>query len=726
MTGLMTVPTIAAVVLAMVAAVFGIIALLQRRKLQQMTAESESAQPAGRDGVALRAMLAAMREPALVHGERIEIVNEAFATLVGIPAEQIVGKNLVDLVSGEYTELATLALTRAQAGGNGPSLTELELADSHGQVTRLELSGSQLPSEGRTVVLFTAEEMLPHRDDVAAGIAPARSQLALDSLGEGLLTTDAHGLIDYVNPSAEALTGIRREDAIGQAFGAMLGFVDEHDRRPLPDPVQQCLGSGSRVNLGRRSLLIARATGNELGVEATASPIRAPDGGIGGVAVMLHDVSELRGLTQQMSYQASHDALTGLVNRREFERRLGEAIEIARAGRQGHVMCYLDLDRFKAVNDTSGHLAGDNMLREVAALIREAVRDSDTVSRLGGDEFGVLLVGCPLDKARQIADDVWRDISEYRFVWKDRIFSVGVSIGIVELTGESNSLEEIMSAADSACYVAKKQSDSHVHVYSSHDEAVARSRGEIQWLHRLQAALRDGFFELYVQPIEATRTESTSGPAMEVFVRLHDEGQAIAPAEFFPAAERYRLMSMIDRWVLTSALAALSAGAIRLPPGRSLSINISGQTLADPSFLEFVVEELDRSGVQPAQLCFEVAETSVIGNIEQARRFIDVLHGMGCRFALDDFGTDLGGFANLKQLPMDYLKIDGSFMRDLGRDTVNQAMVSAVVGMARSLNFRLIAEQIEDVAALEAARAMGIDFVQGHAIGRPRPLAPAA
>jgi EAL domain-containing protein (putative c-di-GMP-specific phosphodiesterase class I) len=284
-----------------------------------------------------------------------------------------------------------------------------------------------------------------------------------------------------------------------------------------------------------------------------------------------------------------------------------------------------------------------------------------------------------------------------------------------------------MSAADSACYVAKKQSDSHVHVYSSHDEAVARSRGEIHWLQRLQAALRDGFFELYIQPIEPTQPGGApGGPAMEVFVRLHDEGQAIAPAEFFPAAERYRLMSMIDRWVLTSALAALSAGAIRLPPGRSLSINISSQTLADPSFLEFVVDELDRSGVQPAQVCFEVAETSVIGNLEQARRFIDVLHGMGCRFALDDFGTDLGGFANLKQLPMDYLKIDGSFMRDLGRDTVNRAMVSAVVGMARTLNFRLVAEQIEDVAALEAARAMGIDFVQGHAIGRPRPLAPAA
>ncbi|MEX1993885.1 MAG: EAL domain-containing protein [Steroidobacteraceae bacterium] len=724
MTGRMTVPVIAAVAFAILAAVLAVAVMVQRRRLQRLADASETAHQLERGGDGARAMLAAMREPALLHGERIEAVNEAFAALVGIPAAQLVGRSIAELVSKEYSELATLAVSRALAGQNGPALAEVELSDAHGQVTRLELSGSPLDSGGRRAVLFTAVEMLPHRE--AGGAAPARSQLALDSLGEGLLTTDTHGLVDYVNRAAESLTGIRREDAIGQAFGAMFGFVDENDRRPLPDPVQQCLAAGSRISLGRRAILIARATGNELGVEATASPIRGTDGDIAGVAVMLHDVTEQRGLTQQMSYQASHDALTGLVNRREFERRLGDALEIARGGRQSHVMCYLDLDRFKAVNDTSGHLAGDNMLREVAALIREAVRDSDTVARLGGDEFGVLLVGCPLEKARQIADDIWRAIGDYRFIWKDRIFSVGVSIGLVELTGESNSLEEIMNAADSACYVAKRQGDSHVHVYSSRDEAVARSRGEIHWLQRLQAALRDGFFELYIQPIEPTQPGTGGGPAMEVFVRLHDDGQPVAPAEFFPAAERYRLMSLIDRWVLSSALAALAAGAIRIPAGRSLSINVSAQTLADPSYLEFVVEELDRTGVSPPQICFEVAETSVIGNLEQSRRFIDVLHGMGCQFALDDFGTDLGGFSNLKQLPMDYLKLSGSFMRDLGRDSVNQAMVSAVVGMARTLNFRLIAEHIEDLPALEAARAMGIDFVQGYAIGRPRPLAPAA
>ena len=731
MSGLMTVPVIAGAAFAILAAALAVVVLLQRRALRRHEDEAETRHQAVRRPVAgnmdaARAMLAAMREPALLHGDRIEAVNEALSTLVGIPADQMLGRNLAEVVSKEYAELASLAVTRALAGEPGPSLTEIELADSHGQVTRLELAGTVLESGTGRIVLLTAQEMLPHREASAQTVLPGRAQLALDAVGEGLITTDAQGNIDYLNRSAEALTGIQSQEATGQSFGTLIGFIDEHDRRPLADPVRQCLDTGSRAALGRRALMITRATGNELGVEASAWPIRGPEGEVAGAVVMLHDVTELRGLTQQMSYQASHDALTGLVNRREFERRLGEVLETARAGRQGHVMCYLDLDRFKAVNDTSGHLAGDNMLREVAALVREAVRDSDTVARLGGDEFGVLLVGCPLEKARQIADDIWRAIGEYRFVWKDRIFSVGVSIGIVEMTGESNSMEEIMNAADSACYVAKRQSDSHVHVYSSHDEVVARSRGEIHWLQRLQAALRDGFFELHVQPIEPARAGTLGGPAMEVFVRLHDDGQPVAPAEFFPAAERYRLMSLIDRWVLRSALGALVAGAIRVPPGRSLSINVSGQTLADPTFLEFVVEELDRTAVLPQQVCFEVAETSVIGNIDQARRFIDVLHGMGCRFALDNFGTDLGGFANLKQLPMDYLKIDGSFMRNLARDSVNQAMVSAVVSMARTLNFRLIAEQVEDLPALEAARAMGIHFVQGHAIGRPRPLAPAA
>ena len=329
------------------------------------------------------------------------------------------------------------------------------------------------------------------------------------------------------------------------------------------------------------------------------------------------------------------------MNRREFERRLEEALAVAHTQEARHVLCYLDLDRFKVVNDSCGHMAGDGMLREVAALIKETVRDSDTVGRLGGDEFGLLLVGCPLEKARQIADDVVRKVNDYRFVWKDKIFNIGVSVGLIEISRESGAPDEVMSAADSACYVAKKQGN-HVHVYSARDEAVARHRGEIQWLQRLQSALKDNRFELMAQPIVATASPTDApGPALEVLLRLQDDSVpgGISPVEFLRAAERYRLMSDVDRWVVQTALTALGRGGIRLPANRSLAINLSGQTLGDPQFLEFVVDVLDRTGVAPSQLCFEVTENSVITNIEHAQRFIGVLHGMGCQFALDDFGT---------------------------------------------------------------------------------------
>jgi EAL domain-containing protein (putative c-di-GMP-specific phosphodiesterase class I) len=280
----------------------------------------------------------------------------------------------------------------------------------------------------------------------------------------------------------------------------------------------------------------------------------------------------------------------------------------------------------------------------------------------------------------------------------------------------------VIGAADSAMFVAKKQGG-HVHVYSARDEAAARSRGEIHWLQQLQVALKDGRFELHAQPIVSVDPAGTTGPGLEVLLRLKDEsGVSVAPAEFMRAAERYRLMPHVDRWVVQTALAALGRGGLRLPPGRSLCINLSGQTLGDPSFLEFVVDCLDRTGVTPDQLCFEVTENAVITNIEHARRFIGVLHGMGCRFALDDFGRGLSSFGNLKHLALDYLKIDGTFIRNLASDNVNQAMVTAMIKMARSLNFQVVAEQVEDPAALEAVRRMGVDFVQGYEIGRPQPL----
>lgn len=672
-------------------------------------------------------ILDGMREAIAVHRDTVLFANERFALLAGRQqAADLVGQPFANLVPAEYSELAAEFLRRRLAGENTPDSLEVELQPGLDQTTRAELSAARIDLQGAPALLLTLVEMTPR----AAAISdPQRSRSVawetLDSLGEGVITTDAAGLVNYVNRAAEQLIGNSSMDAHGKALTDLVSLVDENDRQPLSDPVGQCLSSRTRVTLGRRGLMITRGGAEEHSIDLSAAPLKSQQGELVGVVVMLRDVSELRGLTRQMSYQASHDPLTGLVNRREFERRLQEILDSAHASASHHVLCYLDLDRFKNVNDTSGHVAGDNMLREVAALIKEAVRDSDTVGRLGGDEFGLLLIGCPLEKASQIAEDVVRKISDYRFVWKDKIFNIGVSIGLIEISHESGTLEEVMNAADSACYVAKKQGN-HVHVYSARDEAVARQRGEIQWLQRLQLALKENRFELLAQPIVSVSKQlGENGPALEVLLRLQDDNVpgGIPPSEFLRAAERYRMMVDVDRWVVQTALTALGRGGIRLPNGGSLAINLSGQTLGDSQFLEFVVECIDHTGVAPSSVCFEVTENAVVSNIEQAKRFIGVLHGMGCRFALDDFGRGLSSLGNLKSLAIDYLKIDGSFIRNLAVDKVNQAVVAAMVKLARTLNFKVVAEQVEDAGALEAARTMGVDFVQGFQLGRPQPLA---
>ncbi len=664
-----------------------------------------------------------VHDAVLLHREHILFANTRFLALLGAGASDVVGRSLSDFVAPEYIELVESNLRRRLAGEAAAERYEVELVGLHGEVTRVELSSVLIDSAGEPALLLTALEMLPTPAPTDASSRP-RSMATLDAMGESVLTVDAEGRIDYINHAAEGLLGQTFAQVVGKSFADVASLVDETDRRSLGDPVRKALAAGGRVTMGRRAVLVPADAGLERSVEISVSPLKSDAKETVGLVLVLHDTSELRGLTRQMSYQATHDALTGLVNRLEFERRLREAMDSAQTGDAAHALCYLDLDRFKVVNDTCGHTAGDNMLREIAAVLKEAVRDSDTVGRIGGDEFALLLVGCPLEKARQIADDVVRSVTDYRFIWKDKIFSVGVSIGLVEIGRGGGSIEDIMNSADSACYVAKSQGGVHVHVYSAREEANARHSGEIHWLQKLQIALRDNKFELYYQPIVQARSNGVRGPALEVFVRLEaDHGQLAAPStEFIRAAERYRLMPNVDRWVVQAVLSALGRGGMKLPPGRSVAINIAGQTLGDAEFLEFVVDCFDHTGADPSDICFEVTESAVIANLEHVRRFIEVLHGMGCEFALDDFGSGLSSFSTLKTLPMDYLKIDGSFIRNLAADTVNQAMVAAMIKLSRSLNFRVVAEQVEDQLSLDTVKSMGIDFVQGFIIGRPQPL----
>ncbi len=665
----------------------------------------------------------AVHEAIVIHRDHIILyANARAAALRGVRQEDLIGRPITDLVHPDFRN-DVLDYTRKRLRGEAiPDSYEVQLLDRSGDGIWVEAAGALIEYMGESAVLATAFD-IRHQKTMEDALESGQEQahVTLESIAEGVITADDNGRIDYMNSAAAELTGASPVDSVGKRLTEIVTLVDEIDRKSLGDPIQRCLSERKRINLGRRALLLSKGSDDECSVDLTASPVRR-GGEITGAVVILHDVTELRGMTRQISYQASHDPLTGLVNRREFERRLEDTLAAAQASETSHVLCYLDLDRFKVINDTCGHIAGDNVLREVAGLIKDKVRDSDSVARIGGDEFGMLLIGCPLEKARQISDDVCVAIRDYRFVWRDRIFNVGVSIGLVEMGHESGNVEDVLSAADSACYVAKQQGRGRVHVYSARDEAIARHRGEIQWLQRLQSALKENRFELYIQPIRALNAIE-NGPAVEVLLRMRDEtGVEYSPEEFMRAAERYSLMPAVDRWVVQTTFAALSSGALRAAEEGGVSINLSGQTLGDPGFLEFVVDCFDRTGVIGSQVCFEVTESSVLSNIKHARRFIGVLHGMGCRFALDDFGSGMGSFSSLRNLAMDYLKIDGSLTRDLYKDSVNQAMVAAVIKLASTLGIHVIAEQIEDARSLAMVRDMGAHFAQGFVLGRPQPL----
>ncbi|HEY8521829.1 MAG TPA: EAL domain-containing protein [Gammaproteobacteria bacterium] len=670
------------------------------------------------------AMARTLPDVVLVHTDTILLANPAAGELFGVEPETLVGKQVTDLVRPAYRALLRKHVSESFGAAEPPAPVEVQLISGDDRVLWAELYTSTVMYEGQPALLTVARDVT-HRKSLEASLGRGKVQarITLESIGEGVITTDRAGVIDYMNEAAEQLIGTTRSVAIGKRLLDLIALVDEVDRSSLGDPVMKCLTERHRINLGRRAFLLSKQSEREFSTELTASPIRAPDGQIAGCVVIFHDVTEMRGLTREMSYQASHDALTGLVNRAEFERRLEAALKSARGEGMSHVVAYLDLDRFKIVNDTCGHIAGDNLLREIAALVRQKVRDSDTVARVGGDEFAMLLAGCPLDKARQIADDVCRSVADYEFRWHGQVFDIGVSIGLVEVGPESGSAEAVMGAADSACYVAKQQGRGRTHVYSSRDEVLARQRGEIQWLQRLQRALKENQFELYVQPIIAVGGRAERGPAAEVLLRMRDEaGKAIAPSHFLSSAERYHLMSHIDRWVVRSTLTAMAGGAPHLPNGRTCSINLSAQTLGDEDFLEFIVDEFDRTGVDPDKVCFEVSESAVVSQPDHAQRFISVLHGIGCHFALDDFGSGIGSFSNLRHLALDHLKIDGMYTRDIDRDAVNREMVAAMIKLARTLGFQVVAEQVEDQAAFESLRNLGVDFVQGYVIERPHPL----
>ena len=459
-------------------------------------------------------------------------------------------------------------------------------------------------------------------------------------------------------------------------------------------------------------------------ISTSGRPIRDAYGEFEGYRGTSRDISDSYSLTEELGYQASHDTLTNLLNRRAFEQRLQTLLTRLKEYPGDHALCYLDLDQFKVVNDTCGHVAGDELLRRLAERLQHQVRKRDTVARLGGDEFGVLLEDCPPEKAWQLVSNLHQCINEFQFQWNDQSFHVGASIGLVPINSSDTTLDELLAAADRACYVAKDGGRNRVHLYRSDDIAVANTRGEIRWVNRIQRALEEDRLVICLQPIQAVSASAPPGELCEVLVRLIDEkGALVNPSAFLPAAERYNLSTELDRRVLDVALRHFTANRERLDQLSIAFVNLSSQTFGNRSFLDYVKERANHYEMPPEKLCFEISERTALARFDDAKDFVDSLRQLGCRFALDDFGRGAYSFRYLKELQVDFVKIDGSFVKNMLNDPMDLVVVRAINDIARLSNAATIAEYVESADILANLAELGIDYAQGFAVGRPMPIA---
>lgn len=548
--------------------------------------------------------------------------------------------------------------------------------------------------------------------------------VTLRSIGEGVITTNADGETDYLNFIAEQLTGWTLEQARGLHISATLRLIDDAGA-PIPEHAAlQCLRLRQAIGMSSHNQLVTRE-GRHIAVEESAAPIWSDAGELLGAVVVFRDVSHERKLNQQLSWNASHDTLTGLINRREFEVQTAAALHSAKQDGHVHALLYMDLDQFKIVNDTCGHTAGDLLLQLLAKMLQTQMRDSDILARLGGDELGVLLPHCPPDQALLIADQLRQSIKNFRFVWDHHTFELGVSIGLVEINHHSKSMTELLIAADQACYLAKERGRNRVHLYQDADLRLARRLGEMQWVSRLNEAFEHQYFRLYAQPIVGLGRHD--GAHDEVLIRIQPaKGDLILPGAFIPAAERYDMMTAIDRWVIRAVCSYVQrsrGGPQAAPPAPAqYSVNLSGSSLSDEGLHDYIIDQFAEYGIAPEQICFEITETAVIANLIKAQDFMAGLKALGCRFSLDDFGSGLSSFAYLKALPVDFLKIDGVFIRDIANNAINRAMVKAINEVGHVMGISTVAEYVEDEPTLAVVRELGLDYAQGYAVGMLRPL----
>ena len=544
-----------------------------------------------------------------------------------------------------------------------------------------------------------------------------RAEVTLHSISDAVITTDQKARVLYANPSALDILGMTAASVAGKSVADIMTIADELTGKMIEHPVRQCLKSGSSTG-PFDYLILRRPDGMTFDIAASVARIKQDRRGLIGAVMVFHDASHARKLNRQLSYQATHDELTGLFNRREFDRQLEIGLHLVRIKSAEHVLFYMDMDQFKIVNDTCGHYAGDELLKQVATLIKDKLRDSDVLSRLGGDEFGALLTYCSVDHAMDVAQSIVDAMAAFRFGWQDKSFSVGLSIGVVPVNPGSVDIDAVLEMGDAACYMAKSGGMNQIHLYSPKDTDHQHRHTAHDWPARLMEESERDHLCLFQQPV----FDVLSGEVEhhEILLRYREQGDKIVtPAALISAAERYRMMSGIDQWVITRAISSLSDSECETDI--NLSINLSGQSISS-DMQQFIADEVTKFNIDPTRIVFEITEASVISGLAEAESFISVLHRQGFRFAIDDFGTGLSSFSYLRRLQVDYVKIDGQFIRNVDDDEVDRAMVSSIVQVCRALDIKTIAEYVESRAVARVIREIGIDAVQGYWLSKPEPL----
>ena len=546
-----------------------------------------------------------------------------------------------------------------------------------------------------------------------------RAHITLEAIGDGVITTDVDGCIEYMNPAAERMTNWDLAFARGLNIEKVVRLINEDNGKDVDNPVYKSLREQKALDLPMPAVLM-RTNDTAIHVEHSAAPIRETDDTITGSVLVLRDVTEAKQMAERMAYQARHDSLTGLINRLEFEQRLLHALYEAHAHNANHALLYVDLDQFKVVNDTCGHVAGDELLCQLTTLFKEVIADNMTLARLGGDEFGLLIENEDVEACVAMAEKLLNICRDFRFNWQDKSFVIGASIGMVTIDHATQNISEVLSQADTACYTAKDTGRNRLHIYQAGDKDFQQRHGEMQWVARINKALDENRFRLFYQRIVPVHQQTEKYDHFELLVRLEDEmGELVPPGAFIPAAERYNLMLQLDRWVVCRAFEWFADHKSLLDELSLCTINLSGQTLSDDSFIDYMYGCFDRHQVPADRICFEITETAAISNLKNAMVLIRELKTLGCRFALDDFGSGLSSFAYLKNLPVDFLKIDGAFVKDMVDDPIDYAMVKSINDVGHVMGKKIIAEFVENKQILSKLEQIGVDYAQGYGIARP-------